>query len=73
MQPGISPDQLKRVTIVPILKNYGKKLVKSFRPSFIQSLHFHALEIHNQVGLLLLIRLQISLSHFNEHKFKHGF
>ena len=29
--------------------------------------------IHNPIGLKLLIRLRFGLSHLNEHKFKHNF
>ena len=29
--------------------------------------------IHNPVGVKLLTRLRLQLSHLNEHKFRHGF
>ena len=41
--------------------------------SFIRSLHFDISEIHNPVGLQLLTRLRMNLSHLNENKSKHNF
>ena len=41
--------------------------------SFIRQLHCDAFGIHNPIGLQLLARFRMGLSHWNEHKFKHNF
>ena len=41
--------------------------------SFIRPLHCDAFGIHNPIGLQLLRRLRMALSHQNEYKFKHYF
>ena len=41
--------------------------------SFIQPLHCDTFGIRNPLGLLLLTRLRMGLSHLNEDKFKHNF
>ena len=41
--------------------------------SFIQPFLFHIFRIHISVGLQLLTKLWLALSHFNERKFKHNF
>ena len=45
-----------------------KKLLKFIRPS-----GNSVFRCHNPKGVKLLTRLRLSLSHFREHKFKHGF
>ena len=46
---------------------------KNFLLSFIRPLYFDTFGTHNPVGLQLLTRLRMGLSHLNEHKFKHIF
>ena len=41
--------------------------------SFIRPLHCDTFGIHNPIGLQLLTRLRMGLSHLNEHKFKYNF
>ena len=47
-----------------------------FKTSLVKIGHPHAnstYRIHNQVGIKLLTRLRLCLSHLNEHKFRHNF
>ena len=43
----------------------GTNYTKSFQQSFFN--------IHDQVGIKLLARLRVGLSHLREHKFRHNF
>ena len=47
---------------------FRKSLLKSGRPS-----PNHIYKIHDPLGLKLLTRLRLSLSHLNEHRFNHNF
>ena len=47
-----------------------------FKASLLKMGHPHANStyiIHNPVGIRLLTRLHLTLSHLNEHKFRHNF
>ena len=47
---------------------FRKSLLKSGRPS-----PNHIYKIHDPLGLKLLTRLRLGLSHLNEHRFNHNF
>ena len=46
---------------------------KNYLLSFIRQLNCDTFGIHNPIGLQLLTRFRIGLSHLNEDKFKHNF
>ena len=62
---AISEIQICKVNILLLFKNAQQKLGQPV-------LNF-CFNIHNLVGLQLLTRLRVGLSHLNEHKFKHNF
>ena len=54
----------------------GSTSFSLFMASLLKMGHPHAkpaYRIHNPVGLRLLTRLHLGLSHLNEHKFRHNF
>ena len=55
------------------LRNFFYKVSRNYLLKMIRPLPNPVYGIHNPLGLRLLIRLRLGLSHLNEHKFNHNF